>query len=207
MFVFQQVTYESVSLGLHDAYAVQYTKAYLLTNGAFELVAVIVFPPSKYLFVPFVCVVVLFSVHSFQVKSNGDCLFRSIWSQMVFEDDEERHGALIAQTEQALTFTPYRLRLFILRQMLQHMDHVCIFVHDNVLSFTIGIFSAVIMYFRPVICSIRARILNLWKTSSTLLGLSMVLESQTCLDHLTWRSTSCKFYIFICCVSLIFIII
>lgn len=82
---------------------------------------------------------------SSQIKSNGDCLYRSIWSQMVFEDDERRLGALLGQTEQGQTFTPYRLRLFIVRQMLAHMDNVsfradfCLFVLGNIFSCVIRV--------------------------------------------------------------------
>ena len=67
-------------------------------------------------------------------------MFKSIHAQLQFADDEEGRGAFLAKTSQGKHFTPFRLRLYLLRNMISLIDVVCfhpvkyISVHSTIFS-------------------------------------------------------------------------
>ena len=55
-----------------------------------------------------------------QVAMDGACLYRSAWKTLEFEDDHRGLGAEACNTPAKELFTPYRLRLQIIHQMIKY---------------------------------------------------------------------------------------
>ena len=130
---FQDTNWEVVKFGFQNLYELEYLRTYLEEAGGFKLlwVSIITFVPCYSHSSQFIYHSSYIISHSSQVQGDGSCCFTSIHGQMRFCDDEEQTGAYMNPTEQSMTFTAYRLRLFAVRLCTEYCLRVNTHIRPN----------------------------------------------------------------------------
>ena len=92
---------------------------------------------------------------------------------MLFSDDKKKQGALLSQTKQSKQYTPFRLRLNILRAMIHHIELVSsnrpsfLYIRPYFKSIVLKFYTFVLERVVPRGC-VQSHCLPLWKQTGAL---------------------------------------
>ena len=121
------MSWEVVAFSLSNPYELDYLKAYLAENGnkmPLRVCTFVLWNWHSSMRNSHSCYGKLHSSYFPQIDGDGACLFRSVHAQMKFEDDENQCGAHFNPTDDSRTFTAYRLRLFVVRMLIDLCQRV-----------------------------------------------------------------------------------